>query len=79
MIMFVEIPEKEMSMAVYDQCRERATVKKMKLGQQWQGSRAGFQVYENPHSLNGNGIMHTSLTSKDSEQECPTRWIPDLT
>lgn len=46
MIMFVEIPEKEMSMAVYDQCRERATVKKMKLGQQWQGSRAGFQVYE---------------------------------
>ena len=64
MIMFVEIPEKDMSMAVYDQCRERATVKLMKLGHEWQGCKSQIPGLRNPHSLNGNGIMHTSLTSK---------------
>ena len=40
MIMFVDIPEKEMSMAVYDHRRERAPVKLMKLGHQWQGRKS---------------------------------------
>lgn len=43
MIMFVEIPGKEMSMAVYDQCREHATVKLIKLfnaGHEWQGCKS---------------------------------------